>query len=216
MCVGDVLLYTLYQTFGYTPAEIRISCIQSDAVMVAARFSTLFHQLWSERVGSVGAGCNFENDEERHTYSLMNVDPCSCILGYRSVVVKVDTLAIQTVDGWTIALCDDILSRVLATLAVEYPDVQYAGYVSYRWFGDDGERFNEFEVSSGDNIPVDQTYGLVASLLKSLCNQEGSLGVLQERLNVANDADRYMFEETLNGYKSWFHSSTYDRLVALV
>ena len=216
MHVGDVLLYTLYRTLGYTPAEIRMTCVQSDAVMVAARFSTLFHQLWSERVESVGAGCNFENDEERHTYFLMNVDPCSCILGYKSVAVKVDTLAIQTVDGWTLTLCDDILGRVLATLTAEYPDVQYAGYVSYRWLGDDGERFNEFEISSGDNIPEGQTYGLVASLLSTSLKKKCSFPILRERLDGASETDRFDFGEAVRVYQKQLYHGTYDRLVALV
>ena len=216
MQVGDVLLYTLHHTLGYTPAEIRISCIQSNAVIVAARFSTLFHQLWLARVESLSTKLDFSSDEERHTYFLMNVDPCSCVLGYRSVTVKIDTLAIQTADGWMIALCDDILSQVFMTLTTEHPDVQYAGYVSYRWMGDDGERFSEFEISSGDNILADQTYGVVAlSLVSALQNGDG-IGVLKERLATANDVDRYVYGEALCGYQQWLHSSTYNRLVTLV
>jgi hypothetical protein len=113
-----------------------------------------------------------------------------------------------------IALCDDIVSQVFLTLTAEYPDIQYAGYVSYRWLGDDGERFNEFEISSGDNILADQTYEVVALSLASALQKEDGIGVLKERLATANDVDRYVYGEALRGYQQWLSFSTYNRLVA--
>ena len=215
MRLGNVMLRVFDQTVGCTPSEIHITCNNSDSAVVAARFSTLFHQMWMSKVVLLGKQVTFPSLHAEHEYVLMNVDPCSCILGYRSLIVKVASLAVQSLDRWAIACADDLISDVLSTVSHEY-QIDFDGYVSYKWLSPDGETFTEFEVTSNIEPIGDKTYGWIGSLLGELVKHKSCYDCVRDQLVVANDADRNEFKAVIMAYRSWINPNAYNRLIALV
>ena len=214
MNIGNILLYSIYHSGGQTPSEIQISCVYSEPVMLAARFSTLFHQKWMEKVVETGRGIEFESEDDERTFALLNVDPCSCILGYRRVTIKIDTLVIQSIDCISLVDAKSVLDEVFQVLAREYKAIQWVGYVSYRWYDGAEESFKEFEVTNATDSSSCKNF--VGPMLSSALNRKKCWAVLTERLKSADKYDCDELRDTLNAYKSWLRPRAYNELMALL